>query len=403
MRICLVSQQYPPDTARGGLGTQTWNKATALARRGHTVHVISRATGAGPSRSTQGDGRVTVHRLHCPATAPGETYEEAVYWMRYTWAVLRELQELMRTVELDVVNFPEWGAEGFAYLLDRPRGRRVPAVVHLHGPLAMFSEHLGWPERGSLLHRVGTTMEDLSIELADGLMASSAHIADFTAGRYGRERASIDVVHTGIDGEVFRPPARRTETGGRPTVLFVGNIAHNKGIETLFEAVLRLRVRYPDILLRIVGSGHEHLVGDLHRRAQLACAGANVEFCGFVPRDRLPDVYGSAHVFASPAQYEFGVANVYIEAMACGCPVIASSAGGAPEAVVHDETGLLVPPNDIGAVVAALDRILSDAPLGRRMGDAARRRVEEYFTLDRYIVRVLGAYEKAIERATASI
>jgi glycosyltransferase involved in cell wall biosynthesis len=304
-------------------------------------------------------------------------------------------------VEFDVVNFPEWGAEGFAYLLDRPRGPRVPAVVHLHGPLAMFSEHLGWPERGSLLDRVGTAMEDVSIERADGLMASSAHIADFVAGRHGLDRASIDVVHTGIDGEAFRPPSQRTPSG-RPTVLFVGNIAHNKGIETLFEAVLRLRGRHPDILLQIVGSGNEHLVGDLQRRARLAGADGNVQFCGFVPRERLPEIYGEAHVFASPAQYEFGVANVYVEAMACGCPVVASDAGGAPEAVVHGETGLLVPPNDVGAVVAALDQILADTPLRRRMSDAARRRVDEYFTLDRYIVRVLGAYERAIDRATAA-
>ena len=78
--------------------------------------------------------------------------------------------------------------------------------------------------------------------------------------------------------------------------------------------------------------------------------------------------------------------------MACGCPVVASTAGAAPEAVTDGETGLLVPPEDEGAVAAALDRILGNEFLARQMGEAARRSVEDYFAMDKYIVRVLKNY-----------
>jgi glycosyltransferase involved in cell wall biosynthesis len=117
----------------------------------------------------------------------------------------------------------------------------------------------------------------------------------------------------------------------------------------------------------------------------------------------LPRYYHEADVFCSPAPYEGGVANVSLEAMACGCPVLASTAGGAPEAVTEGRTGLLVPPDDPDALVRALDRILSDAPLRRRMGRAAREKVEEYFAMDKYIRRVLAVYETAIERSRKTL
>jgi len=78
---------------------------------------------------------------------------------------------------------------------------------------------------------------------------------------------------------------------------------------------------------------------------------------------------------------------------------VASTAGGAPEAVVDDQTGSLVPPNDVAAVVNALDRIVGDQDLRLCMSIAARRKVEDYFAMDKYIQRVLATYERAIARS----
>lgn len=402
MRVCLVSQEYPPQISPGGMGTQTWNKARSLARLGHTVHVLSCAAGPGPDLETEMDGDVTVHRIQFPQVRPGESLvisEPAVYWLGYSWAVLRELNRLLQSAPFDLVNFPDYGAEGFAFQLNRADFNWVPVVVQLHGPLTMFAERIGWPDRDSAVCRVGGLMEELSIRLADGLMASSANIADFVSDSYGLPREAIDIVHCGIDTEAFQPRVE-PEPDGRPTVLFVGTLTEEKGLGSVFEAVLALRSKYPDIRLQILGNGEGPLAERLRRQARAAGAEASVEFHGFVAdRSRLPEYYRRAHVFASPARHEPGVANVYVEAMACGCPVVASRTGGAPEAVVDGETGFLVPPDDVEATAAALDRILGDAALRRRMAGAARRRVEEYFAVDKYIGRVLAAYEKAIARS----
>jgi glycosyltransferase involved in cell wall biosynthesis len=308
----------------------------------------------------------------------------------------------METNAFDVLDFPEYGGEGFAYQLDRGPWNWAPVVVQFHGSLAMFVEHIGWPERGSDFQRVGTVMEELSIKRADALMACSASIADFNAAYYGVQRDTIDIIHCGVDAEAFRPPRQGERSRARPTVLFVGNIAANKGVPIVFEAVLRLRSRYPDVRLQILGSGGGDLIEEFQTRLRDERAEASVEFHGFVGRERLPEFYQQADVFCAPSQYEaFGI--VYLEAMACGCPVVASTAGGTPEAVADGESGLLVPPDDVDAVVRALDRILADAPLRRQMGQAGRRRVEEYFAMDKYIRRVLAVYNKAIDRSRKTL
>src|SRR5439155_11051603 len=90
VRICLVAQEYPPDTARGGIGTQTWNKARTLARLGHTVHVLSCVAGPGADPLKTEDSGVTVHRIQAPGEA-FPVYEAQTYWMGYSWAVLGHL------------------------------------------------------------------------------------------------------------------------------------------------------------------------------------------------------------------------------------------------------------------------------------------------------------------------
>jgi glycosyltransferase involved in cell wall biosynthesis len=398
MNICLVAQEYPPETARGGIGTQSFNKARALVALGHNVHVLScsRVSGSQRLRTQQADG-VTVHRMQPPGEEPGRPIavnEPAVYLLGYAWLVAEQLTALHAQERFDVVDFAEYGAEGFVFQLNRHPWEPLPTVVQLHGPLAMFAERIGWPDPKDPLYEVGVMAEGISIRLADALMACSANIADFTADHYSLKRDDINVVHCGVDAAAFRPPAARE---GRPMVLFVGNIALNKGIGVVVDAVLRLRHRHPDILLCAAGVGDDDTRDELMSKVKAAGAERNVEFLDFVGREGLARLYQEAHVFASPAEHEVGVANVYIEAMASACPVVACRTGGALEAIVDGESGFLVPPHDVDATARAIDKVLSDADLREDLGNAGRRRVEGYFAMEKYIGRVLASYERAIE------
>jgi glycosyltransferase involved in cell wall biosynthesis len=325
-------------------------------------------------------------------------YSPATYWIGYSWLVLQHLRRLMLSTPFDVIDFAEYGGEGFAFQLDRTADNRVPVVVQLHGPLAIFAERSGWPERGSDFLRIGSFMEEYSIKQADALMACSANIADFTSDYYGVPRNRIEVVHCGVDAEAFHPRAESDGPHAGPTVLFVGNLTLFKGLGTVLRAVLRLVSKYPAARLRIAGKGDPDIVGDLKAEARRAGAEANIEFAGFLGRDEIAEAYRCADVFCSPAHSESGVANVYIEAMASGCPVVAANTGGAPEAVIDGVTGILVQPHDPEATAAAIDRILSNPAFRRQLSSAARKRVDDYFAMDRYIARVLATYKQAIRR-----
>jgi glycosyltransferase involved in cell wall biosynthesis len=116
---------------------------------------------------------------------------------------------------------------------------------------------------------------------------------------------------------------------------------------------------------------------------------------GFVPHDELGPLYDRAAVVAVPSRREgFGV--VCAEAMAHGRPVVASRVGGLLDLVVHEETGLLVPPRDVEALRAALTRLLDDRELRERMGMKARERIKEHFSWDRVTELTVNAYEEAL-------
>jgi glycosyltransferase involved in cell wall biosynthesis len=388
MKICLVSQEYPPETGGGGIGTQTYLKAQGLTARGHEVHVVS-ASWDGMAR-TYRDGAAVIHRIAEPRPAL-PAYEPSTYWLMYSVAVAEALDRLSRHVGFDIIQFPEYGGEGFVYQTDTFRYRKARYVVQLHGSLAIFAEHMGWPERGSTLHEIGCFMERAVIHHADAVLSSSCATAAFCAERYGYPLERIDVIHSGIDTARFHPrPA--PDDRRHPRILFVGNLVQSKGILLLARAVLALRWRYPGIVLRAIGKDEGRLAGELTRLFAAAGAAASLELGGYVPYDALPEQYAWCDFFAGPSSYEPGPGNVYLEAMACARPVIAGAAGGAPEVVLAGETGLLLPPDDGGALEKAIAMLADDAELRRRLGRLARAWVAANFSLDAYIDKVERAY-----------
>jgi glycosyltransferase involved in cell wall biosynthesis len=168
-------------------------------------------------------------------------------------------------------------------------------------------------------------------------------------------------------------PERVGDEDDPPHILFAGRLSPEKGIRELVEAAEGLP-------LVVVGDGPVDVPGS-H---------------GFVPHDELEKLYDRAAVVACPSHREgFGV--VCAEAMAHGRPVVAGDVGGLRDLVVHEETGLLVPPRDVGALREALERLLADRELRRRMGEAGRARIGEHFTWQRFADATLLAYDDALK------
>ena len=398
MRIALVSQAYPPETASGGISSQTYFKAHGLAELGHEVHVISHL-GKIRQRPQYRDGLVNVRRIEgfdsllCDQTEP-------VQWLTYSSAVAAELARLQQELPIDLIDFPEWACEGYVYLLNRRPWDRTAVAIHLHGPVVMFAHQIGWPAIDSTFYRVARHMEELTLQLADAVFSSSHCSAKWCADHYGLDPCTIPVLHTGVDTSLFRPhPAHRP---ARPTVLFVGQIAANKGVEVLLDACLAISSKIPNLRLRMLGRGEGPLVERLRKRAADAGKAELVELPGFVSREELPAEYARAHVLAAPSVYEGGPGFVYLEAMACGLPVIGCRGSGASEAIVGGETGLLIAPNDVRSTCDALLLLLGDEEIRARMARGAREHVMQTADSRDCVKRIEKFYTDTAARAVSS-
>ena len=179
----------------------------------------------------------------------------------------------------------------------------------------------------------------------------------------------VRVVPSGVE-----LPEAVSEPANPPEVLFVGRLSREKGILELVQAA-------DGMTLVVAGDG------PLRDRVPQAR--------GFVPRHELGPFFERAAVVAVPSHREgFGVAC--LEAMAHGRPVVASAVGGLLDLVVDGETGLFVPPRDVPALRAALERLLGDAELRERLGAAARARVREHFGWPAVTTATIEAYEAAL-------
>ena len=391
MRIALVSQEYPPGRS-GGICTQTHCKAVSLSALGHEVHVISHSPDA--ERHVRQDGNVQVTRIP-NVDRQIAIQSEPFRWLSYSLQVAIALTELHAQHRFDIIEFPEYGAEGYAWLLNRPPEDDARVVIQLHGPLVMLAHTIGWPEIDSELYRVGTQMEGTCVRLADAVYSSSRCSAEWCARHYGLDASRVPVLHTGVDTELFR--RRHQARPERPTVVFVGKLVENKGVEILVEAACRLVSKLPGLRVKLIGRGEPRVLRRLRELAEGAGAPQLLDEVGFVERERLPEHLSAAHVFAAPSRYEGGPGFVYLEAMACELPVIACAGSGAAECVTPDVTGLLVPPDDVDAVAAALERLLTNDSWRETMGRRARASVVQQANAPDCIRYIESFYERVVD------
>lgn len=207
----------------------------------------------------------------------------------------------------------------------------------------------------------------------------------------------VHAVHAGPNFDVARIPRAkaRDRAPHAPTILFVGRQFHRKGGDVLVQAFRRLRETMPDARLLIAGPATAPVdepgvtcLGDLNKNRPDGWAA-------------LVEAYGSADVFCLPTRFEpFGIA--FIEAMYFGLPCVGTNAWAVPEMITDGETGFTVPIDDVEALADRLRRLLGDAELAHRMGEAGRQRAEGYFTWDRVVQRMMDVVRPIVRGGAKS-
>ena len=278
-----------------------------------------------------------------------------------------------------------------ANVLSRLAGRlaAVPVVSHLH-----IENHLP-PNRARA--RALRALDNATARLAARVVVVSEDTRRALQAQGYPERL-LEVVPNGIGpvAQLDDESGRRalTELGlldGAPVVGEIARLCDVKGQRDLIKAVARL----PGVRAVLVGEDLE--AGGayrerLEREAAELGVGDRVLLAGYRPAETI---LPALDVFVLPSWIE-GMPITVLEAMAHGKPVVATAVGGTAEVVVDGETGLLVPPRDPGRLAAAIDRLLSDPELARRLGEAGRARVAERFSAETMAGRVLEIYDEVV-------
>jgi len=207
----------------------------------------------------------------------------------------------------------------------------------------------------------------------------------------GLSGVSTEVVYNGTDTDFFVPGSPQNQTS---TILLVGTMLAGKGQELILRAVARIKDSYPGLRIRMIGEG-----GDRDRFAELAEALGirnSVDFEGKRSRSEVAEAMRTCTIFALPSRFE-GLGCVYLEAMACGKPVIGCRGQGIEEIIHHQGNGWLIPVDGLDELVSGLKTLLEDAELRSRIGQAARQTVLESLTLSHQAERLMKIYKEAAE------
>jgi phosphatidylinositol alpha-1,6-mannosyltransferase len=373
-RHLLVTNDFPPKV--GGIQNYLWDLWKRLDPTTYVVLTASSDPGASEFDARQADRGLRIERVDSPLLffpTPGAR---------------RAVRECVAHNSIDLV------------LLD-------PAL-----PLGLVGPHLGVPY-GLILHGAEVTVPGrlpgsrhaLARVLDGASIVISAGGYPAAEGRRAAPAMTAPVVEIppGVDAGAITPltAAQRRAARARlglpttgPLLVSISRLVPRKGMDVLIEAGSRLASSYPDLVVAIGGDGR-----DLHRLERLAEKSAvATRILGRVSDEDRAALLGAADVFvmacrnrwAGLEQEGFGI--VFLEAAAAGVPQVAGNSGGAPEAVVDGVTGLVVDtPEDPGAVAEAVRTLLADPARRRRMGRAARARVQESFDYDVLASRLADA------------
>lgn len=382
MRIAFLT------TLGGGVDPYVRTATPFLLDRGHTVHVLyfSKNRPAWPLNHANLHIH-TVPRIgnwHYYLACIGMRRRVTLRVRQYegSLAAAREIRRIYDRFGLDLVEVME--AVAFPNLF-----KETPFIYKMHGSDWSFNHYC---EDGPVFKSQIRNQRKMILAAAQS-HALSRSLADFMAGACDLPRRLIRVTPYPIDLREFSiagPP-----TQDRPfTLMAVGRLERRKGTHTLVQALREVWKYEPQAHLRLFGSDGDFGRQFIEAEVPPSEHQGRIHFEGFVERRQLVRAYQQAHIYVSPTRYEtFGY--TILEAMACGRPVISTDIGPIPELVRHEETGWLVPRDDVSALAETILFALHHPDLRESYGRAGRNLAERY-DIDMVMERQLKLYEEAL-------
>jgi len=245
--------------------------------------------------------------------------------------------------------------------------------------------------------RYQLTLDRITSFMVDRYTAVSEAVREYSI-EHGISQEKILTIYNGVslnNGSPFINGLELKKIFGikadESVIVTIGRLRVEKGHRFFLKSMVKVREKIPAIKALIVGKGKEE--EKLKRYSQKLGLDDHVIFTG--EREDISEIIQIVDVFVLPSLWE-GMPNVLLEAMAAGKPVVATKVGGIPELVVHEETGILVHPEDSSALANAILDLLQDKLKAKKMGEAGRVRVEEHFNISRMVEKTENLYRELL-------
>lgn len=392
MRVIMFSWEYPPKIV-GGISRHVYDLAHALVKQNIEVHVVTCEHPSAAAEEIE-DG---IHLYRVTPSGPGNNF---IHWVQLlNEAMLARADTLIADLlgkgdGLPLILHPhDWLAHFAASALKHKY--RLPLVATIHA--TEYGRNSGI--KGPTQEYINSVEEQLQNE-AWRVIVCTEFMKRECEHALHTPWDKMDVVPNGVDAAKFKLPDFTSEEKAafrakyaapeEKIVFFVGRMVREKGVQVLIEALPKVRWRYHDTKLLICGGGQrEHLV---NLAAYLGME-RHVYFAGFVPDDDLMKIYSIIDIACFPSLYEpFGI--VALEAMAAKVPVVVSDAGGLPEVVENNVTGITTYAGSPNSLADGLLKLLHEPETAQRMVAEAYERVQTTFNWHVIAAQTVSVYDR---------
>jgi len=289
-----------------------------------------------------------------------------------------QIRRLLKEIRPDLVSTHSSKAGWLGRIAARSLG--IPVTLTAHG----WAFTPGVARGPAAFYRIA---EKMAAPFTTRIITVAAHDRELALRQGVGRPAQIVTIHLGIPSirdDLWAAPEREL-----PRIIMVARFDSQKDHPTLFRALVELRAL--PWTLELVGDGPQETQS--RELVQSLGIADRVQFAGL--RGDVPERLARAQIFALMSNYE-GFPMSILEGMRAGLPVIASNVGGVGESVEDGRTGLVIPPRDVAAATAGLEKLLSSSALRKEMGTAGRKRFEENFTFDKMVDSTIAVYAEAI-------
>ncbi|MDH3347368.1 MAG: glycosyltransferase [Desulfobulbaceae bacterium] len=344
LHIVYVCREFGPVTG-GGIGTYIYNVCKSMVHRGHQVTLLTDCFNK-DNMDALPQGVELFSTIESQAGRRGNFFSVN---HEYSYRVLDTLSLLAQNKPLDIVEFAEFGVEGFAAI----RAKRLfnefaetKLIVKLHTPTSLLrtinENKFLLPETHGL-----SMMEDYCVLHADMVTSPSLSLADYFTKRVKR----TDIVQCPYPMELPEQTNKRSFTTQQiHRVRFIGSLQVRKGLDTFIKGAILILKQEPQFTFEIWGADRNTLLfeksyTDILKRLIPAEYKEKIVFCGAIPYSEIPDLFSDSCYCVYPSRWE-NWANVCLEAMSYGCVVLASKEGGMAEMIEHANSGFVIDPLD---------------------------------------------------------